>query len=158
MSDRRFRRIAVAIDGSANGKAALDAAIDLAKKYESELVVISIAPLVPVYVAAAEPYVPSTVPENELARYRAIVDEAVAHAKSAGVPGVTGRCDEGVVVDEILSLLEQQPPDLLVVGSRGLSAGRRLLLGSVSSALVNHAPCPVLVVRPLTTKPPTASQ
>ena len=50
--------------------------------------------------------------------------------------------------------LEQNPTDLLVVGSRGLSAARRLLLGSVSTALVNHAPCPVLVVRPPVTKPP----
>jgi nucleotide-binding universal stress UspA family protein len=37
--------------------------------------------------------------------------------------------------------------DLVVVGARGLGAFRRLLLGSVSTATVQHAPCPVLVVR-----------
>jgi nucleotide-binding universal stress UspA family protein len=150
-----FQRITVAIDGSSNGRAALDAAIDLALHYSSDLVVISIAPLVPVYVTAAEPYVPSTVPESEIARYRAIVDDAVHRAEAAGVHNATGLCDEGVVVDEILSHLEQHPTDLLVVGSRGLSMARRLLLGSVSSALVNHAPCPVLVIRPSATKPPS---
>ena len=148
-----FRRIAVAIDGSANGRAALETAIDLAKRYESELLVISVAPLIPVYVTAAEPYIPATVPQDELSRYRVIVDEAVRHAEEAGVKNATGICDEGVVVDEILSHLERHPTDLLVVGSRGLSTARRLLLGSVSNALVNHAPCPVLVVRPATTKP-----
>ena len=153
MPEGLFRRIAVAVDGSANGNAALDTAIDLAKKYGSDLVVLSIAPLVPVYVTAAEPYVPSTVPANELARYREIVNQAVHHAEEAGLKGVTGLCDEGVVVDEILSHLEKHSTDLLVVGSRGLSTARRLLLGSVSSALVNHAPCPVLVVRPPPTKP-----
>ena len=153
MPEGLFHRVAVAVDGSANGKAALTTAIDLAKHYSSELEILSIAPLVPVYVTAAEPYVPTTVPENELARYRAIVDEAVRDARGAGVATVTGLCDEGVVVDEILAHLEQHPADLLVVGSRGLSTARRLLLGSVSSGLVNHAPCPVLVVRPKVTKP-----
>jgi nucleotide-binding universal stress UspA family protein len=41
-----------------------------------------------------------------------------------------------------------QPTDLLVIGSRGIGGVRRLLLGSVSSALVQTARCPVLVVRP----------
>ena len=158
MADVMFPRIAVAIDGSVNGRVALDAAIDLAKRYGSELTVISVAPLVPVYVSAAEPYVPATVPQDELARYRVIVDEAVHFAEKLGVTIVTGLCEEGVVVDEILGYLEQHPTDLLVVGSRGLSTARRLLLGSVSSALVNHAPCPVLVVRPTTTKPTSTTR
>lgn len=38
--------------------------------------------------------------------------------------------------------------DLLVIGSRGLGGVRRLLLGSVSGALVQTAPCPVVVIRP----------
>ncbi len=152
MPDPIFRRITVAIDGSANGRAALDTAIDLARRYDASLFVISIAPLVPVYVTAAEPYLPATVPESEVAHYRQIVGAAIHQAEVAGVKSVSGVCDEGVVVDEILTHLEHHPTDLLVVGSRGLSAARRLLLGSVSSALVNHAPCPVLVVRP---SPPT---
>ncbi len=153
MTESRFQRITVAIDGSPNGAAALDTAIDLARHYSSDLVVLSIAPLVPVYVTSAEPYVPSTVPDSELARYREIVDAAVRRSEAAGVANVTGLCDEGVIVDEILAHLEHHPTDLLVVGSRGLSAARRLLIGSVSSAVVNHAPCPVLVVRPPATKP-----
>ena len=37
--------------------------------------------------------------------------------------------------------------DLLVVGSRGLGAVRRLLLGTVSEKVLQHAPCPVLIVK-----------
>jgi hypothetical protein len=37
--------------------------------------------------------------------------------------------------------------DLVVVGSRGLGAVRRLLLGTVSEKVLQHAPCPVLIVK-----------
>jgi nucleotide-binding universal stress UspA family protein len=147
MTEERFRRVTVAIDGSRHGEAALDCAIDLALKYRSELVILSVAPLVPVYVVASEPYMPAVVPDAELAPVRTIVEAAVKRAEAAGVTAVTGVSEQGVVVDEVLNHLEQHPTDLLVVGSRGLSAARRLLLGSVSTALVTHAPCPVLVVR-----------
>jgi nucleotide-binding universal stress UspA family protein len=151
MAEGLFRRITVAIDGSAHAATALDYAIDLAKRYGSSLVILSVAPLVPVYVTASEPYIPAVVPDGERAQFRTIVDAAVKRAEAAGVSSVTGVCEEGVVVDEIMNHLEQHHTDLLVVGSRGLSAARRLLLGSISSALVNHAPCPVLVVRPAAT-------
>jgi nucleotide-binding universal stress UspA family protein len=37
--------------------------------------------------------------------------------------------------------------DLIVIGTRGRSAFKRLLLGSTASGVVTHAPCPVMVVR-----------
>jgi nucleotide-binding universal stress UspA family protein len=154
MAEERFRRITVAIDGSPYGAAALDCAIDLAKHYTSQLVILTVAPIIPVYVPSNEPYVPAALPEGEMPRYREIVEAAVKQAEGAGVSAVTGLCEEGVVVDEILSHLEHHPTDLLVVGSRGRSAARRILLGSVSTAMVTHATCPVLVVRPTSTPPP----
>jgi nucleotide-binding universal stress UspA family protein len=153
MPGDRFRHIAVALDGSADGSRALDVAIDLVGRYGSELVVLAVAPLGPVYVATAEPYVPPSLPDVEQPRYREIVDAGVRQAQAAGLTAVTGVCLEGVINDELLSYLGKHPVDLLVVGSRGRSAARRILLGSVSTAMVTHAPCPVLVVRP----PPTPS-
>jgi nucleotide-binding universal stress UspA family protein len=44
-------------------------------------------------------------------------------------------------------IAEEQGCDVIVVGSRGHGAIRRALLGSVSTHLVQHAPCPVFVVR-----------
>jgi len=151
MDGRPFHRIAVAIDGSETAAAALVIATDLAKRYSADLLVIGVAPLPPVFSSPNEPLVPATIPSSPVSHYRELVDAAVAQSRSAGVPGVTGVCEEGVVVDEILSQVAAHGSDLLVVGSRGLSAAKRLVLGSVSSALVTHAPCPVLVVRPPTT-------
>lgn len=149
-----YRAITVAIDGSEGAAAALASAVDLAKRFESQLVVLAVAPLPPVFVAPNQPFVAPAEGADPSEEYRATVDAAVKTAKKAGVAGVTGVCYEGVVVDEILQHLAAHPTDLLVVGSRGLSTAKRILLGSVSTALVTHAPCPVLVIRPVATKPP----
>ncbi|MGI0128649.1 MAG: universal stress protein [Thermoplasmata archaeon] len=152
MAPPTFRRITVAIDGSATAETALDCAIDLAHRYGSDLVVLSVAPISPVSISATEPFVPSGIPPSQIDHYRKITEAAVQRVEATGVSSVTGVSYEGVVVDEILTHLEQHPADLLVIGSRGLSTAKRLLLGSVSTAVVNHAPCPVLVVRPVPTK------
>lgn len=145
-----FRHIAVATDGSETADAAVDTAIDLAKRYSADLLIIAIAPLPPVFSSPNEPLVPATMPVNPTPHYRGLVDAAVARARTAGLVSVTGVCEEGVVVEEILEQVAAHRSDLLVVGSRGLSAAKRLVLGSVSTALVTHAPVPVLVVRPAT--------
>jgi nucleotide-binding universal stress UspA family protein len=152
MTSRRYSRIAVAIDGSEIGHEALATAIDLAHEYGAALDILSVAPIGPVYATSNAPYIPPDFPESNLAYYRGVVDAAVAEARTAGVAAVTGLVEEGVVVDEILTVLDQHPPDLLVVGSRGLSTAKRILLGSVSTALVTQAPCPVLVVRAVPTR------
>lgn len=147
MPPSRFGRITVAIDGSPNSEDALETAIDLARRYGGELTVLSVAPLTPVYIPAGNAYLGTPISQTDTAPYQALVDSAVKRAQAEGLSSVTGVCEEGVVVDEILAFLESHPTDLVVVGSRGLSAAKRLLIGSISSALVTHAPCPVLVVR-----------
>lgn len=142
-----FGRITVAIDGSQFAAHALEVAADLAKKYGSELTILAVAPLVPIYVASTEAWVPTEVPESEIRHYREIVDRAVEQVKGEGLSAVTGVCLEGVIVDEILGYLDSHTADLLVIGSRGLGTAKRLLLGSVSDAVAHHVRCPVLIVR-----------
>ena len=142
-----FARITVAVDGSKLGQLALDLATDLARRYESELTVIAVAPLQPVFLSSAEPWVPTEVPEAETTYYKGLVAKAVHDAESAGVAKVSGATLEGVVVDEIIAYIENNPTDLLVIGSRGLSTAKRLLLGSVSDAVSHHVSCPVLIAR-----------
>lgn len=55
----------------------------------------------------------------------------------------------GEADEAILSVLATQPADLVVLGSRGLSGLSHLLLGSVSEHVARHAPCSVLLARPL---------
>ncbi len=53
----------------------------------------------------------------------------------------------GHPADKIIEEAERWGADLIVMGTRGLSGFKRLLLGSVSDAVAKHAPCPVLLVR-----------
>jgi nucleotide-binding universal stress UspA family protein len=147
MSAVAFARITVATDGSPHADRAVEIACDLARRYGSSLTILGVAPLVPMYIGSTEAWVPAEIPDTEIQHYRQLVEKSVAQAKSSGLTNVTGVCLEGVIVDEIIGYLEQSPADLLVLGSRGLSTARRLLLGSVSDAVVHHAKCPVLVVR-----------
>jgi len=54
---------------------------------------------------------------------------------------------EGDAREEIVRMAEEWPADLVVVGARGLTPLKRMMLGSVSTSLVRYAPCPVLVVK-----------
>lgn len=147
MTEVALKRITVAVDGSKYAENALSFGIDLAKKYGGQLSVVAVAPLVPLYVSSTEPWVPTEVPQSEIAHYRQVLDAAVARAQKEGVPSVTGLCLEGVIVDELIAHLEHHPTDLLIMGSRGLSTAKRLLLGSVSDAVAHHVKCPVMIVR-----------
>ncbi|MGC2290242.1 MAG: universal stress protein [Thermoplasmata archaeon] len=150
-------RITVALDGSPYADHALNFAIDLAKRYSATLTILAVAPMVPLYLSSTEPWAPTEMPEGEVRFYRGLVDSGVARAQAEGIPTPTGVCLEGHVVDEIVAYLEAHPADLLVLGSRGLSAAKRLLLGSISDAVSHHVGCPVLIVRglPPGVPPPT---
>lgn len=54
----------------------------------------------------------------------------------------------GDPAEEIVRLAKIYDADLIVLGSRGLTGLKRILLGSVSSQIVEDAPCSVLVVKP----------
>ncbi|MCI4338670.1 MAG: universal stress protein [Thermoplasmata archaeon] len=141
-----LRRIAVSVDGSAHAAHALEFAVDLARKYSAELTIVAVAPLT-AYVATTEPWIPTEVLEGEVKHYRTIVDESVAMAKAAGITAVTGVCLEGHITEELVGFVEKHPLDLLIMGSRGLSTTKRLLLGSTSDEVLHHVNCPVLIVR-----------
>ncbi|MCL4324072.1 MAG: universal stress protein [Candidatus Thermoplasmatota archaeon] len=139
-------KIVVAVDGSPHAERALEVAVDLAKKYQSELDIVTVIPTM-VVVASTEPWVPPQLPETETKYYHDLIEKATRKATELGVPPKKTLCLEGHVVDELLAFTEKELPDLFIVGSRGLSTARRLLLGSVSDALVHHVKCPILIVK-----------
>jgi nucleotide-binding universal stress UspA family protein len=141
-----LRKIVVAVDGSENADRALTMAADLAGRYGAALTIVTVIPPMVIPAYGGPVYEPPS-PESMQTVYDELLASRKERVQSPRIPKVEAVRREGIVVEELVSFLEKEMPDLFVVGSRGLSAGRRLFLGSVSDALVHHAPCPVLVVR-----------
>ncbi len=137
--------VAVALDGSVHADRALALAADIAGQYHAALVLLTAVPLAIVPTMGGPMPEPFS-PESVRVAHEEMLAERRGRVSGPRIPEVRTVLLQGPVVEQLLSYLEANPPDLLVVGSRGLSAGRRLLMGSVSDALVHHAPCPVLVV------------
>jgi nucleotide-binding universal stress UspA family protein len=78
---------------------------------------------------------------------RRTAQEGATLAQSAGLEAEgLAVADEVHVADAIVSLARERAVPAIVVGSRGLKGLRARLEGSTSSAVLRHAPCPVLVV------------
>jgi nucleotide-binding universal stress UspA family protein len=146
-----FQHIVVGYDGSSQARMALDRAIDMALSGPSRLSVVTVYE--PPMVWEAGPMIgpvisPEPSGEAEKEAMHHLLQQAVQLAKMRGVSDVRGELLQGHPADAILSFTEQEGVDLVVMGSRGYSATARLLLGSVSDAVVHHAHVAVLVVRP----------
>ena len=155
-----FKNILVAVDGSESSKRAGHVALGLAEKLRAQLIVLhAISPPTsyyrsnfPVPVGMAPPP-PS---QKEIDTYYAyarrvalgIVGDTVSEAKKVGT-NVKTELPEGVssVVETIINHAAKEHVDLIIVGTRGLGGFKKMLIGSVSSGVISHANCPVLVVR-----------
>jgi nucleotide-binding universal stress UspA family protein len=78
---------------------------------------------------------------------RKYLEEVVAMCKSRGLKVSSTLLENRSAVEAIVNYAAAQKIDLVVIGTRGLSGFKKLLLGNVSAGVVNHAHCQVLVVR-----------
>ena len=92
------------------------------------------------------PYYPPGYPEQIMKEGRTLLEAAMSTAKAAG-RSVSGSVEDGHPSEIILRLAETERADLIVLGRRGISGIERFLLGGVSSAVVNHSKCDVLIVK-----------
>jgi nucleotide-binding universal stress UspA family protein len=146
-----FERIVVAYDGSAQARMALERAIDMAKSWSSRLTIVTVYPPPATWTAGPMmgPMVSPEPPrEGERRAVDGVLHEAVQTAQDRGISNVRGMILEDHPADAILHVVELERADLVVMGSRGQSTTSRLLLGSVSDAVIHHAQAAVLVVRP----------
>lgn len=161
MTAAPLARVLVCFDGSPHARRACQLALEIASRFKSELTITTVFPQVH---GKSEPLLQSLVPITEDGKTLAhLLDDIQQHAKELGVTKVHVVSLEGDVADALVDYLERHGQDLVVVGSRGLSRGRRLLLGSVSTELVQRIPAPVLVVplgkeRPRRAEAPSTAQ
>jgi len=143
------RPILFATDGSPSAEEAQKKAFELAERFEAPLLVVSVAHAgVPAVGYAGFGYsnIVAELTEAEHHRVAALLAAVEATAVAEGVHCSTVVAD-GLIVEEICRKAREYDAQLIVVGSHGWGAARRLWSGSVSIGLVHAAPCPVLVVR-----------
>lgn len=141
-SDHAITRIVVGVDGSPGSEQAIEWATDQAMRSNAELVLVH---------AWFYPYVGAMTGLSEVRdamRLDAMrtLETAMAHVRDS-VPGI--RCRSVISEESAAKAIIDAAidGDLVVVGSRGRGGFRALLLGSVSRTVVQHAPCPVAVIR-----------
>lgn len=143
----KIGKILVPYDGSEHSERAFSYALDLAKKYSSEVIAISC-------ILVQDQLFETSIPEQEnleLQRQRKIATEILSVPESRseeakiGYKGVVLKTSS--VTDAILSYAESNGIDIMIIGSRGLGGFKKLLLGSVASALSQYSKCPVLIVK-----------
>ena len=138
-----FEKILVPLDGSEHSTRALEEAVQIAKKVGGKITLIH------AYSVGAFAITPMQVYRYVQAMRKngsGILADGEKRAKAEGVQ-VETLLLEGHAVEEILKTAREGDFNLVVIGARGMSRIKELLMGSVSDGVTKHAPCPVLVVR-----------
>jgi nucleotide-binding universal stress UspA family protein len=143
-------KILLATDGSKFSNKAADYGLDMAKKLGADVIALYVINLKHFELYALEHHDDITGYEDENLRMRKEGDDALDYvatgARARGV-SLTTRTVRGYPADEIIKAAKDEGADLIMVGNLGRTGIERMLLGSVSEAVVRNAPCPVLVVR-----------
>jgi nucleotide-binding universal stress UspA family protein len=142
-------KVLLAIDGSEEAGLAAQAATELSKETGSEVHMTFVLPrpeaLIGHHTYSAE--VRESVLEQARSEARTFLDGRAEQLRAEGAKVAQAHLRIGEPDKEIIRLSEEIGATMIVMGSRGLGAVSRALMGSVSDSVVKHAHCPVLVMR-----------
>lgn len=141
-----WKNILVATDFSDSGKEAVATAVSLAKRAKGTLAAVSAVERPPMFPHSFHER-HSEDPDELWSRQARTSMNALVKRLRRQLPETRGFVRVGTPWREIVALARELRVDGIVVGSRGLTALQRLLLGSTAENVVRHATCPVLVVR-----------
>ncbi len=153
-----FQKILVPLDGSEHSLKALDVAIQIAKRFGGKITLVHVYSVVAISSIVPEPSMatagipvmraPDISKLIEAAQKvgNRILEDGEQKVKAAKVE-VNKLLEEGHTVQEIIRVAKEGDFELIVMGARGISRIREMLLGSVSDGVIHHVACPVLVVK-----------
>ena len=140
------KQIACCVDFSQNADAAFVTALEMAEKYLAKLLVIHVLPLVVNPILTAEWVLPEEPRDN-------IIVELEKRMQKEYGDRIGDKVDyqlivlDGHVSTEILTFLNENPVDIVVVGSYGLTGMGLVFFGSVAKRISYKSPCSVMIVR-----------
>jgi len=150
-----FSKILVGIDGSEYSRNAVNYALDLAIKYDSDLFLLAIVPSKVHHGDSSGVF--GMVSPSYFDEYKKEAEkwfeEITNHINKETIIDTSTRVKSEVITTpfstpaSILNYAEERDVDLIVIGTRGRSGLKKMLLGSVASDVVTYSYCPVLVVK-----------
>ncbi|HYG54612.1 MAG TPA: universal stress protein [Burkholderiales bacterium] len=140
----KYRKILLAYNGSQEGKRALFEAADLASFLQAETHLLAVASMPP-SLFLTEGFVPEELLEEEKKRTQTVLDEGIRTLRERGF-NATGHLAVGEPVEEISRFAKQLGVDLIVLGhNQHTSWAARWWKGSVGGAILDYAPCSILI-------------
>jgi len=137
----KITRILVPIDGSECAYHALDWALDIAEKYDSEIELLTVIPTVAFTLVGPTE-------EELLERAEKLLEETLDIIKKEKLKlKVTTKILVGRPAEKIIETCIDEGFDLIVIGGRGLGRIKEFFLGSVSDRVADAAPCPVVIIK-----------
>ena len=147
----KFENILVPLDGSEYSIKAVEYAGRMAKGFNSKLIALYILP------SSIRYNLPSNKENSEInPQFNQIIQRSYIEAQN-WLKDIAKKIDVEIVteviiakesiISEIIEFAEQRRIDLIIMGTRGRTGFKKLLLGSVASGVVTYSHCPVLVIR-----------
>lgn len=136
-----YKNIVLAYDGSKFSNKALQEAISIARSSGGSLLILSVVDITDEFESEA-PGLTDKMTEKLRKSAQKALGMAVAAKVKAKVEVHVGDA-YGMIVD----IARKKKADIIVMGSHGRTGLTRLLMGSVTSRVIGHAPCAVLVVK-----------
>lgn len=143
-----FKHILVPVDGSETSQLAVDKSVALAKAFGSRVTAIFVIDPYPFTGVGTDfAYGQSEYLSAATAEANAAIKAAKETFKAAGVAVETSVVESHNAWRGVVQTAESVQADLIVMGSHGRSGLEKLVLGSVTQAVLSHTHLPVLVVR-----------
>jgi nucleotide-binding universal stress UspA family protein len=149
-----FKRIAVAVDGSATSNRGLLAAIGLAADQQATLLILHVVDdLLTTAASQGDSYVSQAYTESLLANIREggrrILAKAQAQARKAGLEPVAALVETRgrTIAEAVVAEARKLRADIIVLGTHGRRGLRRMVMGSDAEAVVRDARVPVMLIR-----------
>ncbi|MBN2260356.1 MAG: universal stress protein [Clostridiales bacterium] len=142
-----FEKILLPVDRPDYDQKALDVALDMAKKYKSEVIVFNSQDISPNIYWVNDPVMVNRIPLNTEDIAKDIVTKVSQFFEGSGLK-ITEMTSIGDPASEILHVTENDSSiKLIIMATHGMTVSKRFLLGSVTNKVIHHAKIPVLVIR-----------
>jgi len=140
-----FKNILVPYDGSSHSKHAFKVALDMAKKYNSKISLVTVLDTSPGHWANTNLW------DKAIGGTKNLVTKEFESFESAAKKSKVSFRSEIIeshsITKTLVSYSKSKKIDLLVMGAQGITGWDKLILGSITDGVVHRVRCPVLIVR-----------